>query len=93
MVWAGLVRSGSSIRKCPHIALVVRVSPESATVVVFESATAWPGQLAMSEFAKGCCHLSEFRHAHGLQSYRIIYKYLVKPGTEARKLKVVGCMG
>lgn len=44
--------------------------------------------VAMSEVAKGCSHFNEFRRAHGLQSYRIIYKYLVKPGAEARKLKV-----
>ena len=42
----------------------------------------------MSELAKGCDHFLEFRQNHGLQSFKIIYKYLVKPGYEARKLKV-----
>lgn len=42
----------------------------------------------MSELAKGCEHFLEFRQTHGLQSFKIIYKYLVKPGQEARKLKV-----
>ena len=44
----------------------------------------------MSELAKGCSHFLEYRQAHGLQSFNIIYKYLVKPSTEARKLKVGG---
>ena len=43
---------------------------------------------AMSELAKGCEHFLEYRQNHGLQSFKIIYKYLVKPGQEARKLKV-----
>ena len=42
----------------------------------------------MSELAKGCEHFLEYRQNHGLQSFKIIYKYLVKPGQEARKLKV-----
>ena len=42
----------------------------------------------MSELAKGCEHFLEYRQNHGLQSFKIIYKYLVKPGHEARKLKV-----
>lgn len=42
----------------------------------------------MSELAKGCDHFLEYRQNHGLQSFKIIYKYLVKPGQEARKLKV-----
>ena len=41
-----------------------------------------------SEIAKGCAHFQEYKKAHGLQSYRIIYKYLVKPSPEAQKLKV-----
>ena len=44
----------------------------------------------MSEVAKGCSHYLEYKKAHGLQSYRIIYRYLVKPSSEARKLKVCG---
>lgn len=43
---------------------------------------------AMSEIAKGCSHFGEFRRANGLQSYRVITRYLVKPSPEARKLKV-----
>ena len=43
---------------------------------------------AMSELARGCDHFLEYRQHHGLQSFKIIYKYLVKPGPEARKLKV-----
>lgn len=43
---------------------------------------------AMSELAKGCDHFHEYRQNHGLQSFKIIYKYLVKPAQEARKLKV-----
>ena len=46
------------------------------------------GASSMSELAKGCSHFLEYRQSHGLQSYKIIYKYLVKPGQEARKLKV-----
>lgn len=46
------------------------------------------GRSTMSELAKGCAHFLEYRQAHGLQSFNIIYKYLVKPSTEARKLKV-----
>ena len=42
----------------------------------------------MSELAKGCSHFLDYRKAHGLQSFSIIYKYLVKPSAEARKLKV-----
>ena len=42
----------------------------------------------MSEVAKGCSHFAEFRRVNGLQSYRVISRYLVKPGPEARKLKV-----
>ena len=43
----------------------------------------------MSEVAKGCTHFSDFKRAKGLKSYHIIYKYLVKPMVEARKLKVL----
>ena len=43
---------------------------------------------AMSELAKGCEHFLDYRQNHGLQSFKIIYKYLVKPEQEARKLKV-----
>ena len=46
-------------------------------------------RLVMSELAKGCEHFLEYRQNHGLQSFKIIYKYLVKPGQEARKLKVL----
>jgi len=42
----------------------------------------------MSEVAKGCSHFSDFKRSKGLKSYHIIYKYLVKPMVEARKLKV-----
>ena len=42
----------------------------------------------MSELAKGCTHFHEYRQSQGLQSFNIIYKYLVKPSVEARKLKV-----
>ena len=42
----------------------------------------------MSELAKGCAHFLEYRQSQGLQSFNIIYKYLVKPSAEARKLKV-----
>ena len=42
----------------------------------------------MTELAKGCSHFLEYRQSNGLQSFKIIYKYLVKPGQEARKLKV-----
>ena len=42
----------------------------------------------MSEVAKGCGHFEEFRQTNGLQSYRVIYKYLVRPTPEARRLKV-----
>ena len=45
----------------------------------------------MSELAKGCSHFDDFKKAHGLQSYRIIYQYLVKPTPEARKLKASAC--
>jgi ubiquitin carboxyl-terminal hydrolase 22/27/51 len=46
----------------------------------------------MSELAKGCEHFLEYRQNHGLQSFKIIYKYLVKPGQEARKLKAKTCL-
>ncbi len=42
----------------------------------------------MSELAKGCSHFDEFKKINGVQSYRIIYQYLVRPTPEARKLKV-----
>ena len=45
----------------------------------------------MSEGAKGCVHFQEYKKARGLQSYRVIYRYLVRPlsvNAEARKLKV-----
>ena len=42
----------------------------------------------MSEVAKGCSHFLDYKQTKGLKSYHIIYKYLVKPSTEARKLKV-----
>lgn len=43
----------------------------------------------MSELAKGCAHFQEFKQVHdGLRSYQIVYRYLVKPSLEARKLKV-----
>ena len=42
----------------------------------------------MSELAKGCAHFLDYRQSQGLQSFKIIYKYLVKPSAEARKLKV-----
>ena len=42
----------------------------------------------MSELAKGCVHFQEFKQVHGLRSFQIIYRYLVKPSPEARKLKV-----
>ena len=45
----------------------------------------------MTELAKGCSHLQEFKQSTGLHSYQVIYKYLVKPqisNSEARKLKV-----
>lgn len=45
-----------------------------------------------SEIAKGCAHFQEYKKAHGLQSYRIIYKYLVKPSPEAQKLKSKTCV-
>ena len=49
-----------------------------------------PASRTMSELAKGCTHYLDYRQNHGLQSFKIIYKYLVKPGQEARKLKVRG---
>ena len=54
-----------------------------------EGGRAW---VTMSELAKGCEHFLEYRQNHGLQSFKIIYKYLVKPGQEARKLKVKLCI-
>lgn len=46
----------------------------------------------MSEVAKGCSHYLEYKKVHGLQSYKIIYRYLVKPSSEARKLKAKTCV-
>lgn len=46
----------------------------------------------MSELAKGCTHFHEYRQSQGLQSFNIIYKYLVKPSVEARKLKAKTCV-
>lgn len=45
----------------------------------------------MSELARGCPHLLDFKEKSGLHSYQVIYKYLVKPqlvNSEARKVKV-----
>ncbi len=45
----------------------------------------------MTELARGCSHLREFKQSNGLHSYQVIYKYLVKPqlvNSEARKVKV-----
>ena len=44
--------------------------------------------LSMSEVARGCSHFADFKRTMGLKSYHIIFKYLVKPAVEARKLKV-----
>lgn len=49
----------------------------------------------MSEGAKGCVHFQEYKKARGLQSYRVIYRYLVRPlsvSAEARKLKAKTCL-
>lgn len=58
----------------------------STRLKTIESGT--PLKVVMSELAKGCSHFNDFKKMHGLQSYRIIYQYLVKPTPEARKLKV-----
>ena len=42
----------------------------------------------MSTMSQGCSHYLEFKRSKGLKSYHIIYKYLVKPTQERRKLKV-----
>jgi hypothetical protein len=46
----------------------------------------------MTELAKGCPHLQEYKQSSSLHSYQVIYRYLVKPqlvNSEAKKVKVI----
>jgi ubiquitin carboxyl-terminal hydrolase 22/27/51 len=49
----------------------------------------------MTELAKGCPHLQEYKQSSSLHSYQVIYRYLVKPqlvNSEAKKVKARTCL-